>query len=425
MSPARKRFAVVALLAALLGSLPTYAQKPAKRQRGVKDNYVAPPPPVPLGPYYALVIGNNNYRYLPKLLTPVNDATAFANLLQSQYGFKERKLLLNATRDDIFAALTEYRNTLPENSNLLIFFAGHGYHDPGTDEAYWLPVDAQKGNPDRWISANDITTNIRAIPSKHVLVISDSCYSGALTRGADIAIRPLEPRTYLVKMLSSKSRNLMSSGGDEPVIDGGAEGHSVFANAVLRFLREMEDEQFTAADLFPRIKRGVAGRSEQVPQYSYIRNSGDEFGDFVFSRGGKGVVYNSSAGGDESSKKHGVVPPRSLPDIACEKESDPGGLGPKIRQGDLVPCKLLDQPLNWQGTYELPKLPAQTKWKAMLTLTVDEDGQVTDIKPRGGAGLQGMDTALKAAAQLWQTNPPTYKGKRVKSSFALDIEFGQ
>jgi caspase domain-containing protein len=436
-SPARKRFAVVLLVAAWLSSLPSYAQKPqqkrAKQARGVRDDQVAPAPPLSLGPYYALIIGNNNYRYLEKLQTAVNDATAMANLLQGQYGFKERRLLLNATRDDIFEALTDYRRTLPENSNLLIYYAGHGYHDRDTDEAYWLPVDAQKGNPDHWISANDITTNIRAIPSKHVLVISDSCYSGVLTRDADVSIRPREPRTYLLKMLGSKSRNLMSSGGDEPVVDSGSEGHSVFAGAVLKYLKEMEDEQFTAADLFPRIRRGVAGRSAQVPQYNYIRNSGDEFGDFVFSRGGRGVVNNSGAGGvnggHEPPKKYGGgAQSRWLPGIACEKESDLGGLGPKIRQGDLVPCKLLDEPLQWLKPYELPKLPkppAQTKWTAMLTITVDEDGHLIDVKPRGGSSLQGMESVLKSAAQLWQTNSPTYRGKRVKSSFALDIDFGQ
>ncbi len=353
-----------------------------------------------------------------------------AKLLQKNYGFAPPKLLLDATRDDIFTALTEFRRTLPGNSNLVVYYAGHGYHDRDTDEAYWLPVDAQRDNPDHWISANDITTNIRAMPSMHVLIISDSCYSGVLTRGADVAINPAGRDAYLVKMIRSKSRNLMSSGGDEPVADSGGAGHSVFANAILRSLSEIEEEQFTAADLFQKfIKRGVAGRSDQVPQYTFIRNSGDEFGDFVFSRRGKveAASYKEpTPGHDEPPKKYTPPPaPYSLPEIACKTESTPGGLGPKIRQGDIVPCNLLDQPLTWVSTYELPKPPSQTKSTAMLTVTVDEDGRVSDVKLRGGTSLQSMETWLKPAAHLWQTNPPTYKGKRVKSSFALDIEFGQ
>lgn len=426
-SPARKRFVVMLLLAAWLTCVPALGQKPADRDRGLKDTTTSTATTVSLGAYIALVIGNNNYRYLGKLETPRNDAADVAKLLQKRYGFTRQKLLLDATRDDIFAALSEYQHTLPENSNLLIYYAGHGYHDPGTDEAYWLPVDAQPGNRDHWISANDITTNIRVIPSKHVLIISDSCYSGVLTRSVDDEIR-LERDQYLGKILKSKSRNLLSSGGDEPVLDSGLGGHSVFANAILRYLSEMEDEQFSAADLFPKIKRGVAGRSPQVPQYSFIRNSGDEFGDFVFSRDGKAIAIGPgglTGGGEPTDYSVKSL----LPEIACKRELGAQGVGPKIQAGDMVPCKLLDQPLKWLKPYARPELSRaadQAKWTAMLTITVDEDGRVIDVKPRGGASLSGIElAALKISFILLQTNPPTYQGKRVKSSFALDIEFGQ
>jgi len=407
------------LLAPLLGSLPAYAQKPQQQDRGVKDVALAQRSTVSLGPYYALVIGNNNYRYLRKLETPINDANAFAKLLQDRYGFAPPKVLLDATRDDIFTALTKYRRTLPENSNLVIYYAGHGHYDRSADEAYWLPIDAESDNPDHWISANDITTSLNAIPSKHVLVISDSCYSGVLLRGDDeIQIKP-ERNAYLAQILKSKSRNLMSSGGDEPVADNsptGPKGHSVFANAILKYLGEMEDEQFTAEDVFPKIRRGVAGLSPQLPQYGSIRKSGDQSGDFVFSRNGKGVLVG------------GAWNNGPLPDIACQKGTT-SGLPPKIQQGDSVPCKFLDQPLQWLKTYPRPDLPgaaAQAKWTAMLTLTVNEDGRVTDVKPRGGASLSGIElTALKISLILLQTNAPSYQGKRVKSSFALDIDFGQ
>ncbi len=418
--PARKPFFVVVLLASFVSGLSTYCQEPGKQP-------LAPAQAISLGPYYALVIGINNYQNLGKLQTPVNDAKALAKLLQEQYGFKETRLLLNgrATRKDIFDALTEYQDRLPVNSNLLVFYAGHGYHDPGTDSAYWLPVDAQLENRDRWISASDITTNIRAMHSKHVLIISDSCYSGALTREANVAIDPRKRDAYLAKMLRPKSRNLMSSGGDEPVADSGAAGHSVFANAVLKSLTEMQEEQFAAGDLFYTfIKRAVAGSSDQVPQYNSIRNSGDESGDFVFSRGRKGVVLVTDA---DNNNPPSPFQSQFLPEIACKRELTPQSLGPKVKEGDTIDCKHLDQPLKWRMPYSMPELQeaAKTKWTAMLTVTVDEDGWVTDIKPRGRPNPQGTDSALKAAARSWQTNPPTYQGKHVKSSFALDIDFGQ
>ena len=90
----------------------------------------------------------------------------------------------------------------------------------------------------------------------------------------------------------------MSSGSDEPVADRGREGHSVFAYALLQSLRAATDDGFTAADLFHKyIQQEVAGTSDQVPQYSVIKNSGHEFGDFVFSRGGKVVPVGPGGGG--------------------------------------------------------------------------------------------------------------------------------
>jgi len=425
MIPARNTLCCVLLFAAYLSSLRAYGQE-HQPKRGVQDvNAAGTATTVSPGAYGALVIGIDNYRYLQTLKTPRNDARDVAKLLQQRYGFKNPTLLFDATRDDIFTALTEYQNTLSENSNLLIYYAGHGYRDPHTGEAYWLPVDAQPGNRQHWISANDITTSIYAIPSKHVLIISDSCYSGDL-RSADDEIR-VENRAYLGNIFRSKSRSLLSSGGDEPVLDTGPGGHSVFANAILKYLSEMPESQFAVADLFPKIRRGVAGRSPQVPQYSYLRNSGDEFGDFVFSRDGKELAIGPEEVTEGTTPRDYSVRSQ-LPEIACKRELDAQRMGPKIQAGDTVPCKMLDEPLKWSHQYATPQLPetmSQTRWKAMLSVTVDEGGRVTDIRPRGGASLQGMESALKAAAQLWQTNPPTYRGKRVKSSFALDIDFGQ
>jgi photosystem II stability/assembly factor-like uncharacterized protein len=233
-----------------------------------------------------LVIGINHYKYVHTLATPINDAKAIAQLLHGLYGF-QTELLLDADHDQILTALVKYRKTLPENSNLLIYFAGHGVHDADADAAYWLPVDAQSDNNVKWISADDITRDVKAMPALHVLIISDSCYSGYLAaqRSVDAGINPEARHALMAKMLSSKSRNLMSSGGDEPVADSGAPGHSVFAASILDSLRRIDDDTFTASDLFYKfIQPEVGGRSDQVPQYNVIRNSGHLYGDFVFSR---------------------------------------------------------------------------------------------------------------------------------------------
>jgi peroxiredoxin len=237
------------------------------------------------GRFYALVIGNNAYQSVPSLKTAGADARAVDNTLRERFGF-ETKLLLNATRQDILSAISYYRRVLDQNDSLLIYYAGHGYFDRDADKAYWLPTDARREDNANWISADDITSNIRAVPAKHVLIVSDSCYSGTIYRSLELSLsEPTAREKFVQKMVSGKSRTLMASGGNEPVADGGGGEHSVFAKAFLLGLNEMGQDQFTASELFRDfVQERVAGGANQTPEYNPLRNSGHESGDFVFMR---------------------------------------------------------------------------------------------------------------------------------------------
>jgi TPR repeat protein len=239
------------------------------------------------GDYYALVIGIDDYPApMHPLKTAVNDAKAVGELLTDRYDFKVEYLLNgDATRYKILSALGRYRASLHADDNLLIYYGGHGYFDHDTDKAYWLPVDADSGTSPNTIMADDLTSLLRALPSRHVLVVSDSCYSGGLSRDADAPTRTGGNAALLERELGSRSRTLMASGGLEPVTDAGGSGHSVFASAFLRGLQQDEEPEFTAIDIFyTSIRRQVAGRSSQLPEYSTLRNSSDDGGDFVFVR---------------------------------------------------------------------------------------------------------------------------------------------
>lgn len=266
---------VITLLASVLQPSAALTQ-----QRGISVTQASN-----VGRYYALVIGNDDYQSLRKLKTAAADAREVERVLRETYSF-QTKLLINATRSQIVAALSYYRRELTPDANLLIYYAGHGYNDKEADKAYWLPVDATGDDVSNWIIADEITTGIRVIPARHVLIISDSCYSGTLTRGLNIASPPPAMREqFIQRMAAGRSRTLMASGGDEPVADSGGGGHSVFAAALLNGLQVMDKPQFTAGELFSSyVIEPVAGRAEQTPVYDPLRNSGHESGDFVFVR---------------------------------------------------------------------------------------------------------------------------------------------
>ncbi len=244
---------------------------------------------VAFGRYHALVIGINDYAHLPKLKTAVKDAEAVAEVLKARHGFSVR-LLRNATRDDILLALNEYRAELTESDNLLVYYAGHGVLDRRTDTGFWQPADAMADNDLNWIPNEDLTRRLSAMSARHVMIIADSCYSGALVRSADSRLPTGSDRRRLFARLAEKrSRTAIVSGGLEPVADSGRNGHSVFANAFLAALRD-NAEIIEGLSLFTRISRPVIVNARQTPQYADIRNAGHEGGEFIFVPKGATVV---------------------------------------------------------------------------------------------------------------------------------------
>ena len=245
-------------------------------------------PNLQIGTYYALVIGNQTYQHWPSLRTPEHDATTMANTLDKKYGFKV-ELLLNATRFDVLQALNELRKKLTEKDNLLIYYAGHGQWEEKIQRGYWVPVDGDLDSNVNWISTVAITDILSAMSARHVLVIADSCYSGALTRSAlarlEAGMSDEARRHWLRAMVAKRSRTVLSSGALEPVLDSGGGQHSVFAKAFLDVL-DANSEILVGQQLYSQVAARVTYAAEalaveQNPQYAPIRYAGHEAGDFI------------------------------------------------------------------------------------------------------------------------------------------------
>lgn len=250
-----------------------------------EDSEPASPSAVSTGRFYALVIGNSNYRHGPSPKTAAEDAQAVEALLRERYGFVTT-VLLDADRQQLISALNSFGRDVEEGASLLIYYAGRGQYDRDADKAYWLPVDARPDNKAGWVSADYVTATAGAFPAKHVLIVSDGSYSGTIYRAAGAAAStPLGHDKFIEKVYGRKSRTLMGSGGTTPVEDGGGGNHSVFASAFLRGLSEMERETFTGMELFrDYVLESVAGKANQTPEYGALKNSGHDGGEFVFVR---------------------------------------------------------------------------------------------------------------------------------------------
>ena len=236
------------------------------------------------GNYYALLIYVERYQNLQNLHTPKKDVNAIAKILKDRYGFTETRIVPNPKNsDELIGVLDDFKNRLNSNDNLLIYYAGHG-----SKNGYWQLVDAQKRTRVGWISVKEaINQTLKEMRSKHILVIADSCYSGFLTRDG-VSMSNLSPndKRYYSKLYAMKSRNVLTSGSLQPVLDQDPTNpnHSVFANGFLKMLKKNSRAIFSLEEQYPKVKRYVRLNTEnQVPLYGDVKLTGHEDGgDFIF-----------------------------------------------------------------------------------------------------------------------------------------------
>ncbi|MCI5163233.1 MAG: DUF1566 domain-containing protein, partial [Candidatus Electrothrix sp. AX5] len=195
----------------------------------------------------------------------------------------EVELVLDGNRKEIMRAFSTLRKTMTaEKDNLLIYYAGHGYLDRLSGVGYWQPVDAEQDNDIDWIPTSRVTNLLKVIQARHALIVADSCYSGnLLMRDSKAQLASgMERNAWQQRMLERRSRNALTAGGEEPVLDSGGGGHSVFAKAFLEALRGNRGIM-DGDSLFDRIKNPVIANARQTPLYGVIKMTSHDWGDFL------------------------------------------------------------------------------------------------------------------------------------------------
>ena len=245
------------------------------------------------GRYFALIIGNEDYEFLDDLRSPLRDAERLKAVLEDRYGFTTQ-LISNGSEKDVLMAINQLFTELTENDNLLIFYAGHGELSTAgiskKERGYWLPVDAQANNISHWINNAVISDHLDRLKARSVLVISDSCFAGYLGEDKSPYLFGLSDasmsRSAIEAGLERRSRVVISSGGERPVLDGNGKNHSVFAGALIDAL-EKNDQTLRDSQLFSLLSVNVSKRADslamrQKPEMKPVREAGHEGGSFYF-----------------------------------------------------------------------------------------------------------------------------------------------
>jgi hypothetical protein len=252
--------------------------------------------PAEFGIYHALIIGINDYKQWPRLKFAEKDATEVRQLLVDQYGFAPDRVVTligaDATREGILRALRRKMESLGENDNLLIYYAGHGQLDVLTNTGYWVPSNATLYDEDTWIAFSNIQTLLSGVgvKAKNILVLTDSCYGGALARSgptpghqgpsgeSDESYRRYEQR--LKSLANKRSRQIIASGGFQQVPDD-----SFFAQYWKQALENnpypaMDAELLFFKEVYPKLR--LVGQQE--PAIARVVSGPEQDGQFVLLR---------------------------------------------------------------------------------------------------------------------------------------------
>lgn len=234
--------------------------------------------------FHLFAIGINSYKYHRNLKTAERGAIDISDVLVERYGFDRSNVICllgdQATADAIDRQLRKYAKTLKPTDALVMFYAGHGEYDEAfTDGTYLIPHDAGKDSTALWIDHDKISRYFGSIKARHILLISDSCFSGGALRW----IEDEEPNVefaYAIKAIKRASRQVITSGGLETVQDRGFGGHSVFSHFLIDYLKTAEGRFIGPTDIFQSIMDAVAKNSSQSPDNGRLSQSGDARGFF-------------------------------------------------------------------------------------------------------------------------------------------------
>ncbi|MBF0225996.1 MAG: SUMF1/EgtB/PvdO family nonheme iron enzyme [Desulfobacterales bacterium] len=241
-----------------------------------------------LGTFYGLFIGINTYNdsNIEALKTSVKDAETFAQILQKKYKFKTT-LLLNdkATKDNIIKNLESFQKSIKENDSLLIYFSGYGKIDRLYDLGWWLPYDAINNNSSSFIDNSFFNQIISSINARHILVISDACYS-EIHLSPSISLPSSKNDQFYIDIFNKKSRCALVSRLNSPEISPQIKNYSIFANELINIFDSAKEGILITSEILSIISPEIKKKSNNIPILGQIRGTGSQDGEFTF------VFYN-------------------------------------------------------------------------------------------------------------------------------------
>ncbi|TKW80153.1 MAG: caspase family protein, partial [Bradyrhizobium icense] len=139
----------------------------------------------------ALVVGNNDYKYVPKLQKAVNDARTMGDTLK-QLGFTVM-VAENQSRQAFSQTLLAFDKAVEPGDTAFFFYAGHGFEIAGQN--FLLPTDvpaATEGQEelvrDSSILADRVIERLQNKKVRTAILVFDACRNNPFERSGTRAV---------------------------------------------------------------------------------------------------------------------------------------------------------------------------------------------------------------------------------------------
>lgn len=244
----------------------------------------------------AVVIGNRTYNDpgFTRVDYATRDAEVVKAYLENVLGYSPSQIIYREN-----AGMQEFRRWFgdesgvsslssmltPGESDLFIYYSGHGAPDTNSKSAYFVPVDAFSDSiRTGGYSVDNFYKNIAKLPAKSITVVLDSCFSGAVQVAASGTqgnlIKKASPGLIVVKTPSASLRNgfVLSSAKDDQISSWYPEKqHGLFTYYFLKGLGGAADKnkngELTNAELSDFLESNVPKMAQKLYQREQVPTS--------------------------------------------------------------------------------------------------------------------------------------------------------
>jgi hypothetical protein len=333
----------------------------------------------------ALVIGNNDYRNVPKLQKAVNDARIMGDALRG-LGFQVM-VAENQTRQGFSQSLQAFDAAVDKGDTAFFFFAGHGFEIRGQN--YLLPTDvpaATEGQEelvrDASVLADRIVERLQNKGARTSILVFDACRNNPFERAGTRAVAGgggLAPMTTLPEGVFS----IFSAGPRQTALDRlsdqDANPNSVFTRI---FVKQLEAPGANLVQVAQRTRRVVSEMAEtvrhkQVPVYF------DQMVDDVFLNG---AAAQADAMPAEPLQKLAALPP-AAPRTAPTNEAVNAPIANFMRHNG-----------GWSVTFSIADPTLGISWRMNDAAEFKETGFLDTLDPRTRKRIPNPSIQLDADA---------------------------